>query len=68
MEQIQLNNKRKYQRKKGKHIAIVGAEITRLRNEEGITTIELVEACGVSDASISRYENDLSKPSHRRGE
>jgi len=45
------------------NVKIFGERVKELRNEKGMTTVQLGEALGVSDATISRWENSLINPS-----
>jgi len=42
---------------------VFGERVKELRNEKGLTTVQLGIALGVSDATISRWENGLINPS-----
>jgi len=43
-------------------VRVFGVRLKELRDEKGITTIQLGEALGVTCATISRWENGLINP------
>lgn len=40
----------------------IGSRITKARKEINLNQKELAEKCGITEATLSRYENDLREP------
>ena len=47
----------------GFNVKLFGERLRELRNERGVGTVVLGKALGVSDATISRWENGMMGPS-----